>query len=258
MVRYRAVNHHERNILSCSLDICMFSDFYFGVYFSCSLVHQYFQSCCFYCYHVAAVMNIFLDIHPVGRAVTKLETKKKTELLLLSISTCINDAIFSRIQGVNINRSPNFHSIEVREKTVSRVRRRLRQNTSSHDAILNLFHLPRVLSLCFSVWFLLVGHHSFRKWQPHFFLLSPFTGWREDPSVWLDAMERSIDVISGVVPVLSVFMKDGNVSLFVAFCVCCVSSMRGSLFASRKVLRCSGFDWRGARSLLWICKSWAL
>lgn len=53
-------------------------------------------------------------------------------------------------------------------------------------------------------------------------------------------MERSIDVISGVVPVLSVFMKDGNVSLFVAFCVCCVSSMRGSLFASRIVLRCSG------------------
>lgn len=52
-------------------------------------------------------------------------------------------------------------------------------------------------------------------------------------------MERSIDVISGVVPVLSVYMKDGNVSIFVAFCVCVVSSMRGSLVVSRKVLTCS-------------------
>ena len=52
-------------------------------------------------------------------------------------------------------------------------------------------------------------------------------------------MERSIDVISGVVPVLSVYLKDGNVSVFVAFCVCAISRMRGSLVVSWKVLTCS-------------------
>ena len=40
-------------------------------------------------------------------------------------------------------------------------------------------------------------------------------------------MEQAIDVISGRVPVLSTDMKDGNVSVFVSFCVCidaCVAS----------------------------------
>lgn len=53
-------------------------------------------------------------------------------------------------------------------------------------------------------------------------------------------MERSIDVISGVVPVLSVYMKDGNVSIFVAFCVCVVSSIAwllGRFKESTHVLR---------------------
>ena len=58
-------------------------------------------------------------------------------------------------------------------------------------------------------------------------------------------MERSIDVISGVVPVLSVYMKDGNVSVFVAFCVCCFThAWLFSLFKeSTHVLRATGrFD----------------
>lgn len=257
-IRYGAVNHHKWNISSSSLNICMSSDLGFII-----LVHLYSST---FRAVVATVVNIFLDIHPGGRAVAKLKNKKKSELQLLSFSTCINGVIFFTYSSVYINLLPNFHTFEIREKTVSRVQRRLKQNASSHNAILIFF----TCHACFRCVSLLVFSYLSATIPPGngsliIFLLSPSTGWREDPSVWLDAMERSIDVISGVVPVLSVYMKDGDVSVFVAFCVCVVSSMRGSLFFSRKVLtwlvdlRCwtkNGFDWRGARSLLWISKSW--
>ena len=45
-----------------------------GFYFTCSFVQQYFQLLS-YCY---CDDYIFLDIHPMGRAVAKLENKKKT------------------------------------------------------------------------------------------------------------------------------------------------------------------------------------
>ena len=53
----------------------------------------------------------------------------------------------------------------------------------------------------------------------------------------LDAMELSIDVISGLVPVLYVRTKDGNVSVFVKFCVRCVVACVTCCF-SGEVLRC--------------------
>lgn len=60
-------------------------------------------------------------------------------------------------------------------------------------------------------------------------------GWQADPSMWLDAMEQAIDVISGRVPVLSTEMKDGNVSVFVLFCVC-VDACVASCFIQEKCL----------------------
>ena len=46
-----------------------------GVYFT-QVVPLY--SSTFNCCYIVTVMTIFLDIHPMGRAVAKLENKKKT------------------------------------------------------------------------------------------------------------------------------------------------------------------------------------
>lgn len=102
------------------------------------------------------------------------------------------------------------------------------------------------------------------------FFLSLFIGWWEDFLVWLDVMEWFIDVISGVVLVFFVYMKDGNVLVFVVFCVCVVLSIvwffgcfKESIYVFRVIVRFemldeNGFDWWGVGNLFWICKSWVL